>query len=169
MIYQHRQDAQEFIHNMPQLKDCINCLHGFDLLEDPLSRTKLRQGIDGQDDFKSVRKALTLERARFWLASSESRGLEPIMSPMLNQHKSWFIRKVLYLQQNCRSEGRNIDQIAYFLHKWCIRVQAPSIFARQLALGDEEYSVTVAADEWKPGDVCDSNASRVFTDNDILS
>ena len=170
MFYRHQQDAQEFIHKMPHLSDCIDCLHGFDLLEYSLGRSTLQQDIDGQDYIKSGRKALTLEWARFRLASSGSRGLEPIMSSMLSQHKSWFVRKVLYLQQNCRSEGRNIDQIAYVLHKWCIRVKAPSIFARQLALGDEEYSVMVAADEWKPDDACSlSDVSGVFTDNGILS
>lgn len=79
--------------------------------------------------------------ARRALASSNHRGLEPLLTPWLNQHRLCITHQVLALQRDCWVRGKSLAARSEILAHFCdCANEAPRHYAHQLALGDEEFA-----------------------------
>ena len=78
--------------------------------------------------------------ARRALASSNHRGLEPLLTSWLNQHRLCITHQVLAVQRDCRIQGKSAAARSEILAQFCDSAnEAPRHYAHQLALGDEEF------------------------------
>lgn len=138
----------------PQLVSSIKCLRGYNNNNHAKGGNRSQCFSDEIEDSNGHCALLcTTESAQRILTESETRGLENFLTPLLSEHRSWAIQKVLSIQARCRALGseEEADQLETLLHIWSQRVSAaPSRFAHRMAAGDAYQAALI----WKE-DNCD--------------
>jgi len=136
----------------PQLVSSIKCLRGYNTNSSSAMGGNRGPSFSDEIDGSSGSCALpcTTESAQRILTESETRGLENFLTPMLSEHRSWAIQKVLSIQARCRAFGseEEADQLETLLHIWSQRVSAaPSRFAHRMAAGDAYQAALIWKEE----------------------
>jgi len=126
------QQARRVVEQQPEIIDGLYTLHGY--VENDTTNNDTDWPPPCQQDNEAS--------ARWLLAASECRGLEPLLTSLSHEHRSWAVHKLLQLQWECRHNNHNMsaEQRADMLGVWSARIGAASRrFAHQVALGDAEY------------------------------
>jgi len=109
--------AKKYVKIHPELLDSIYLLHGYSVQKTEQG-TKVAVSTNSRSIVSSseppseslMSQEITEEIAQRILAESDSRGLEPFMTPLITKHRLWAVRKLLSLQERCVRNQLNQQQ-----------------------------------------------------------
>ena len=109
--------AKKYVKIHPELLDSIYLLHGYSVQKTEQGTkvavsTNSRSLVSSSESpsESSMSQDITKEIAQRILAESDSRGLEPFMTPLITKHRLWAVRKLLSLQERCVRNQLNQQQ-----------------------------------------------------------
>lgn len=130
--------------NQGDLVTSVYCLYGYSYIVKADRSKSESHHPDGKNGncYRDGDKDCEIELARRRLATSNCRGLEPLMTPLMSKRREWLVQKVLSLQCDLRRHGcmrREAAEAASQIAAVCTRSSRASIeYAHQLALGYQQ-------------------------------